>query len=255
MTDVRDAHAKGLLQRAPSAASIFRSMEHPDLTPLLRSLIEQSALPLRAVEVDFAPDSSGFSSSVYHRWFDHKWGRELREAHWVKAHVMCGVKTNIVTAADATITQTADSPYFVSFVETTARNFNINEVAADKAYLSKKNLRAVEAAGGTAYIPFKTNSVGSNPKQKRDTCVGTGLSLLQLSPRRVFGPLPQAIKRREHFLNDKSQVWRGCSFQGSCGSGQRSADKDSVPQYLCFDSVYVRTRDHASVRSGCFRGG
>ncbi len=41
-------------------------------------------------------------------------------------------------------------------------------MSADKVYLSKKNLRAVQAVGGTAYIPFKVNSVGANLKQKYD---------------------------------------------------------------------------------------
>ena len=168
MTDIRSARVKGLLERAPSFTSIFRYLESPDLAPLLRSLIEQSALPLRSVESDFAVDSSGFSSSVYHRWFDHKWGRQIKEVQWVKAHLMCGVKTNIVTAAEVTVTAGNDSPYLVPFVETTAQNFDISEVSGDKAYLSKKNLRAVEAVGGTAYIPFKANSVASNPKQKYD---------------------------------------------------------------------------------------
>ena len=36
----------------------------PTLTPVLKSLIEQSALPLKAVETDFAADASGFSTSV-----------------------------------------------------------------------------------------------------------------------------------------------------------------------------------------------
>ena len=41
-------------------------------------------------------------------------------------------------------------------------------MSADKAYLSKKNLRAVQAVGGTAYIPFKTNSTGHQGHHKRD---------------------------------------------------------------------------------------
>ena len=95
MTDFRDAQAKGQLDKPPSFTSTFRYLENPDLTPLLKSLIEQSALPLRSVETDFAVDSSGFSTSVYNRWFDHKWGKQRKEAKWVKAHLMCGVKTNI----------------------------------------------------------------------------------------------------------------------------------------------------------------
>ena len=168
MTDFRDAQAKGQLDKPPSFTSTFRYLENPDLAPLLKSLIEQSALPLRSVETDFAVDSSGFSTSVYHRWFDHKWGKERKEAKWVKAHLMCGVKTNIVTAVEVTETESADAPYLPPFVETTARGFEVSEVSGDKAYVSKKNLRAVQAVGATPYIPFRANSVARNRKQKHD---------------------------------------------------------------------------------------
>ena len=168
MTDFRDAQAKGQLDKPPSFTSTFRYLENPDLAPLLKSLIEQSALPLRSVETDFAVDSSGFSTSVYNRWFDHKWGKQRKEAKWVKAHLMCGVKTNIVTAVEVTETESADAPYLPPFVETTARGFEVSEVSGDKAYVSKKNLRAVQAVGATPYIPFRANSVARNRKQKHD---------------------------------------------------------------------------------------
>ena len=168
MSDLRSAHADGLMAKVPSFASVLRYLEKPELTPVLKSLIEQSALPLKAVECDFAVDSSGFATSTYHRWFDHKWGREIKEAQWVKAHLMCGVKTNIVTAVEVTETQSADSPYLAPFTKTTAQQFDVREVSGDKAYLSRNNLRAVQAVGGTAYIPFKTNSVAHNSHHKRD---------------------------------------------------------------------------------------
>ena len=158
MTDVRNAEASGLLDKAPSTGSIWKCMEDPALTPVLKELIERSALPLASVERDFAIDSTGFATSVYHRWFDNKWNKVIREAQWVKAHAICGVTTNIITTAVATETDSADSPFFAPFVETTAQNFTVREVSADKAYLSKGNLRAVAAVGGTAYIPFKSNS-------------------------------------------------------------------------------------------------
>ena len=41
---------------------------------MLRSLVTQTALPLKAVEQDFACDSSGFMTSRFMRWFDHKYG-------------------------------------------------------------------------------------------------------------------------------------------------------------------------------------
>ena len=143
-------------------------MEDPSLTPILKHLIERSSLPLKSIETDFAADSTGFATSVYDRWFAHKWGRELKKAKWVKAHIMCGVQTNIVTAVEVTDVHSNDAPHMIPFVETTARNFNVKEVSADKAYLSKKNLRAIQAVGGAAYIPFKSNSIGYDPQQPYD---------------------------------------------------------------------------------------
>ena len=158
MTDMRNAEAAGMVDKAPSTGSIWKCMEDPALTPVLKALVERSALPLASVESDFAIDSTGFATSIYHRWFDHKWNKVIREAQWVKAHAICGVTTNIIITAVATETDSADSPFLEPFVETTAEHFTVRELSADKAYLSKGNLRAVKAVGGTAYIPFKTNS-------------------------------------------------------------------------------------------------
>ena len=64
MSGIKDAGEDGLLEKAPSCTSIFRYLENPDLAPILKGLIEQSALPLKAVEQDFAVDSSGFSTEL-----------------------------------------------------------------------------------------------------------------------------------------------------------------------------------------------
>jgi transposase len=150
-----------LITKSPSCTSNFRSLENPELTPLLKSLIEQTASPLKSIETDFAVDSSGFATTTYNRWFDHKWGKERSEAKWVKAHLICGVKTHIVTSVEVTATETGDAPQFPKLVNATAKTFNINEVSADKAYSSKKNLNAVIAVNGTPYVPFKSYSKGS----------------------------------------------------------------------------------------------
>ena len=169
MSDLRSAQAYGMLDKMPSFTSVSRYLENPALTPVLKSLIEQSALPLKAVETDFAVDSSGFSTSVFDRWYDHKWGKEKKRAQWIKAHVICGVVTNVITSAEVNETMGHDSPQFPSLVESTAHNFQVKEVSADKAYLSKKNLRVVDQIGRTAYIPFKSNSVLKNNAQPRDS--------------------------------------------------------------------------------------
>ena len=168
MSYFRDAQHKGLFTATPSFTSTFRYMESSEITDILERLIELSSLPLQSVECDFAADSTGFSTSIYNRWFDEKWGRYRRESKWVKLHVVCGVKTNIVTAVAITGPNFNDAPLLPGLVQSTASNFSVKEVSGDKAYLSKRNLHAVEAVGGKAYIPFKVNSTGHQGHHKRD---------------------------------------------------------------------------------------
>src|SRR5882762_4135721 len=72
--DLQDAHAKGYISKVPHFNSISNYLESETLTPYLKLLIEESALPLQPIERDFAVDSSGFSTGVYQRWADAKWG-------------------------------------------------------------------------------------------------------------------------------------------------------------------------------------
>ncbi|MGA2158861.1 MAG: transposase [Dehalococcoidia bacterium] len=159
-SDLLEAQNDGLLTKAPHYNSAFRYLENPKLTPLLKALIEQSASPLRAVETDFAVDSSGFSTTTYSRWFDHKYGKERTRQTWVKTHLMCGVKTHVVTSVEATPYESADNRQFPKLVSNTAKIFDINEVSADKAYSGRQNLHVVQNVGGTAYIPFMSHSTG-----------------------------------------------------------------------------------------------
>jgi transposase len=161
MSDIREAETDALVTKSPSFASNARYLENPELTPLLKSLIEQSATPLKSVETDFAVDSSGFASTTYDRWFDHKWGKMRSEAKWIKAHLMCGVKTHVVTSVEVSPTETADAPQLPHLLNNTAKTFDINEVSADKAYSSKKNLHAIQAVNATPYIPFKNYCKGT----------------------------------------------------------------------------------------------
>ena len=159
--DLLEAQKDGLMSKAPHYNSAFRYLENSDLTLILKNMIEQSASPLKAIETDFAVDSSGFSTTTYSRWFDHKYGKERTKQAWVKTHIMCGVKTHVVTSVEATPFESADSPQLPQLVNATAKTFDIKEVSADKAYSSKSNLHAVVAVNGTPYIMFKCYSKGS----------------------------------------------------------------------------------------------
>ncbi len=159
-TDIERCEEKGLIEHAPHYNSIFRYMDDDSITPILKSLVEQSATPLRAIENDFAIDGTGFTTTSYVRWYDHKYGKEMKAHRWVKAHAVVGVKTGIVTSAEVTEGDQNDCPMLPDLVKSTAKNFKMRELSADKGYLSFENYKAVQATGATPYIMFKGNSVG-----------------------------------------------------------------------------------------------
>jgi len=161
MTDLKEARMRSYLSTLPCYNSINGYIEKEEVTPYLKWLITQSSLPLKAVETDFAVDSSGFSTSQFVRWYDEKYGKEHSERDWVKAHIMCGVTTNIVTSAEISGAFGADHNYFAPLVNETARRFNVREVSADKAYSSYANMRVVDNKGAVPYIDFKSDSVGT----------------------------------------------------------------------------------------------
>ncbi len=164
--DLNEAYATGLTGNAPHFNSVNRYIANPELTEPLKALVSLSSLPLKTVETDFAVDSSGFSTSRFVRWFNKKYGKEVDNREWVKVHLMCGVKTKIVTSVEVSGWTAHDTNYFLPLVQATAECFELGDVLADKAYLSRKNLRAVEAVGGTPLVPFKSNTV--EPTKEED---------------------------------------------------------------------------------------
>src|SRR5207248_10464421 len=115
--------------------------------------------------------SSGFSTSCYDRWLHAKYGKAqmIDKQGWVKLHLMCGVKTNIVTSCLVTDKNAGDSPRFKPLVNATAENFVMNQVSADKAYLSDKNLQTVVDNNAMPFIPFKVNSSETPQAKKRQS--------------------------------------------------------------------------------------
>lgn len=162
-SDIRTCAEAGHISRAPRASTVLDYFGKPEMTALLKRLIEESAAPLACVESQFAADSTGFGTSVYRRWFDAKYGRERSEQGWLKAHAMVGTRTNIVTAVNVTESNVSDCPELPALLTATERRFRLSEVSADKAYLSRDNLEEIEAVGAVPYIPFKINSQGEGP--------------------------------------------------------------------------------------------
>ncbi len=162
----KTALEKGYITKKPHFNAVSKLLNKEELTPILLHLIELSSLPLRAVEQDFTVDASGFSTCRFDRWFNFKYGKEISSRIWIKAHILSGTKTNIITGVKITRAYHNDSPQFPDLVEMTKKNFQIKELSADMGYLSYRNMKLIDDLGGKAYIPFKSSCVANASKKK-----------------------------------------------------------------------------------------
>jgi len=156
-SDLKIAQQLEYMAHAPHFNTILKYLNKPDLCPLLTSLIEFSALPLKQLEDKFAVDSTGFSTSVFSRWYD---SRKARESHreYRKAHVMTGVRTNVITSVAVTGGTVSDYNMFAQLIENTSRHFEMSEVLADKGYSSREIMATVGRYGAIPFIPFRKNT-------------------------------------------------------------------------------------------------
>jgi len=155
-----NAKSKEQVDRNPNYNSINIFLNREDLTPILQQLLILSALPLKSVESCFAPDSSGFRTTQFAEYYGNKYRKE-RSHKWLKAHIIVGTKTNIITSAVITDNLGGDCTQFVPLVNSTHQSgFQIKEVVADMAYLSRDNYNLIGDIGAEGYIPFRKDRTG-----------------------------------------------------------------------------------------------
>lgn len=162
MSDLDNAKEKGYVNRKPCFASIGHYLQKEELTPVLKNMIKQTAETLKSVETKFAIDSSGFRTNSFNQYCQEKHGATKKNI-WLKAHLLSGVKTNIVCSAEITKSYgkgTGDISLFKPLVSN-LNNFEVQEISADRAYNSMENYNLVKELGGTAYIPYRSNITAS----------------------------------------------------------------------------------------------
>lgn len=159
--EIEIAKEQGFVSHIMSRNSILRFFDTDEAESFLVQLIEEASYPLIEVETDFAVDSTGFSVSKFVKWSDEKLKNTRVGREWVKAHIMTGVRTNVITSVEIRNRNAGDAPLFSPLVATTAKRFQIDSITADKAYSTVKNLKAAEAAGATPYIPFRSNAISA----------------------------------------------------------------------------------------------
>jgi hypothetical protein len=172
--DLLDAHNLGYLSKPIPGMKVCQFFENPVFTPILSALLSYTATPLKSVETCFAIDSTGFSSYKYESWFDIKKEIEKdkndkndikisdrpRKHVWCKAHAAIGVNTHIVTAVRILDKDAPDCPQYPDLLKATNRAFVVDEVYADKAYLSGDNVNETHMIDAIPYILPKSNSTG-----------------------------------------------------------------------------------------------
>jgi transposase len=155
-SDIRLSQQLQYLDHIPHFNTVLKYFNQPIMKKALTKLIEASSLPLKEIETDFTMDSSGFSTVMYGHWLEK---RLIFNEHktFKKAHVMSGVKTNIITHIEVTDGYVADGLLLETLVKNTSKNFQMREVSADKGYLSEKSLGFIFQHGAIPFIPFKNN--------------------------------------------------------------------------------------------------
>jgi transposase len=192
-----------------------------------------SRFPLKAVETDFAVDATGFSTSRFVRWYDAKYGRKAHSREWFKCHMVCGVKTKVITAVDISGWQVHDSYFFDPLVRSTAKHFEISELAADKAYLGRRNMETVEALGGTPYIMFKKYTV-----EPKDDSIWAKMYRLFMYNREAF--MWHYHKRSN--AESAFSMMKGKKEQERGRTGEPGSGEMPLPQRMRPDKGGTRTR-------------
>lgn len=200
---------------------MFNYFESEALKPYPEMLIEESSLPRAAIESDFAVDSSGFSTSRFVQWMNAKYtDRKLMESRdRITIHLMCGVKTNIVTAVTITDRFASDNPQFKLLVEARAKNFVMQEVSADQPYLPAAIWKGSWTTSPcltfrsrvTACPIGRTEEAatgGSQEKrhEEKERPMASHESLLSIQSLVVHAAIPSGVKRRIKLFNDQGKV-------------------------------------------------
>jgi hypothetical protein len=70
--DLEDARSKGFINAPIHYNTLLRYFEYEELAPHLKMMVEESSLPLAALEKNFAVDTSGLSTSQGFTWLHAK---------------------------------------------------------------------------------------------------------------------------------------------------------------------------------------
>jgi transposase len=161
--DLEQAEGAKFIFKKPHYNTLSDFLNNPATYNLLSKILTISAMPLKELETSFAMDSSGFGSYQYQRWMRTRFYSPKTEwRNYIKAHVVIGVKTNVICSAEITPGNFSDVKQAPLILEKARGNFNIKEVSGDKAYSAYRILQIVDSMGAMPFIVFQDRVVKEN---------------------------------------------------------------------------------------------
>lgn len=163
MYDIEDLFHQGKVNQIIQRPTLIKYMLDPELTKELQKLIGLSSLSFVNKTTCIIFDSTWFPKML------RLSGNTLKErfkgnikipsfVKTMKLHVSMCRDTKIITHAIPSIGTAHDSPFFKELLEESVKlGFKIDELLADKGYLSKDSYKLAEEYGIKAFIDFRAN--------------------------------------------------------------------------------------------------
>jgi len=127
-------------------------------------MIEHSAKVMNKYEHIFAIDATGFNCTTKNDYYAQKHHRK-KESDWCDAHVICGVNSNIITAATVNHKYTSDElDEVIPLLERTQRIFAIDYLLGDGRYMSEEKMEQIYSERSVRMVfPIKDNTLAYSP--------------------------------------------------------------------------------------------
>jgi hypothetical protein len=163
---------RGLLPASPGVNTLCAYFRDSELDALLKRLVRRIARVVRNLEYAAVLDSSSFSTLLSANYRDSDRGKRIYRVNnrWLKAHVIAGPTTNVVSSIiitwnkrgpqDDKSNPTADVKFFMQLLRDTIElGWNLKFVAADKGYFDEDHYTIpMRELGIKVFIPFKRNT-------------------------------------------------------------------------------------------------
>ncbi len=140
------------LKKIPHKSTISREVRRiPEIwiRIVIREIVKIVGIPSK-----FAVDSTGIQISYRSYYYTVRIGEIGKIREGLKLHAAVDIDSKLITNAIVTKWHANDSPYLIPLLE----EEKIEEVYADKAYDSLRNIRFVLEQGGTPYIAIRNKA-------------------------------------------------------------------------------------------------